>query len=144
MINKKISLHNAVKNKSLQLPLFLTPVTAGFASPADDYLEKQLDLNEFLIKNPPATFFVKVEGDSMKDALIFDGDILIVDRSIEAVNDKIVIASLFGEFTVKRLKIIGKDIFLKAENQEYKAIKITDAMNFEIFGVVTYIIHKAK
>jgi DNA polymerase V len=131
-------------NKKLNQPLFLTHIQAGFPSPADDFVEKNLDLNEFLIKNPPATFFVKVEGDSMINAQISSGDILIVDRSIDASNKKIIIASLMGEFLVKRIKIIGKEIFLESENTKYKSIKITDDMDFEIFGVVTYIIHKAK
>ena len=84
-------------------PLFMCGVSAGFPSPADDYIERLLDLNELLIKNPPATFFVKVAGDSMTGAGINDGDILIVDRSIEATNRKIVIAAVNGELTVKRL-----------------------------------------
>jgi len=143
-MSKKNSLFKFNKNNTLQLPIFLNPVVAGFPSPADDYLDKTLDLNEHLIKNPPATFFVKVDGNSMKDANILDGDILIVDRSMEAGNKNIIIASINGEFTVKRLKIIDKEIFLEAENKKFESIKITDGMDFEIFGVVTYIIHSAK
>ncbi len=143
-MNKKFTLQFLNKKKSLKQPLFLTPVQAGFPSPADDFIEKKMDLNEFLIKNPPATFFVKVEGDSMIDAQISSGDILVVDRSIDATDKKIIIANLMGEFTVKRIRIIDKDFFLEAQNPKYPPIKITDDMDFEIFGVVTYIIHKAK
>jgi len=131
------------KQKSLKLPLFLTPVQAGFPSPADDYVENSLDLNNFLIKNPPATFFVKAVGDSMKDAQISEGDILVVDRSIEPKDKKIIIANFLAEFSVKRLRIINNEIYLYSENPKYSPIKITDKMDFEIFGVVTYVIHKA-
>lgn len=143
-MSKKISLHLCDKKNSLEQPLFLSPIRAGFPSPADDFVEKKLDLNEFLIKNPPSTFFVKVEGDSMIEANIFSGDILIVDRSLDASDKKIVIASLMGEFTVKRIRILNNEIFLEAENPKYPSIKVTKEMDFEIFGVVTYIIHKAK
>lgn len=143
-MNKKISLHSFENKTSIKQPLFLTSIPAGFPSPADDFVDKKLDLNEFLIKNPPATFFVKVLGDSMIDANIHSGDILVVDRSLDAADKKIVIASFNGEFTVKRLKFAGKEFFLESENPKYPTIKITSEMDFEIFGVVTYIIHKAK
>ncbi|MBN2479199.1 MAG: translesion error-prone DNA polymerase V autoproteolytic subunit [Parachlamydiales bacterium] len=143
-MNKIFTFYKADKKKSLKLPLYLTPVIAGFPSPADDYIEKKLDLNEYLITNPPATFLVKVEGDSMKDAGICKEDILIIDRSITPTNNKIVIAVLNGEFTLKRIKMIGSEIFLQPENDKYQTIKISKDMDFEIFGTVTYIIHKAK
>ncbi|NGX52169.1 MAG: LexA repressor [Candidatus Anoxychlamydiales bacterium] len=130
------------KESSLKIPLFLTPIQAGFPSPADDYLENSLDLNELLIKNPPASFFVKVKGDSMIGAQISEGDILVVDRSIEPVDKKIIIANFLGEFNVKRLRIINKEVFLYSENPKYKPMKITKEMDFEVFGVVTYVIHK--
>lgn len=132
------------KQNSLKVPLFLTKIPAGFPSPADDYLENRLDLNEFLIKNPPATFCVRALGDSMKGAQITEGDILIVDRSIEPKDKKIIIASFLGEFSVKRLRIINKEIYLYSENPKYAPIKITKEMDFEIFGVVTYVIHKTS
>lgn len=132
-----------IKKKPLQ-PLFLTPVMAGFPSPADDFVEKNLDLNEFLIKNKAATFFVRVKGDSMKEANISNGDILIVDRSIEPKDKKIIIAKLFEEFTVKRLRIINDKLFLESQNPKFQLIEIKEDMDFEIFGVVTYIIHQAK
>lgn len=143
-MTKKNIIYSCNQKKIIRQPLFLTPVHAGFPSPADDFIEKRLDLNEFLIKNPPATFFVKVEGDSMINAQISDGDILVVDRSIDAADNKIVIVSIMGEFSVKRIRIIRKEFFLEAENPKYAPIKISPEMDFEIFGVVTYIIHKAK
>ena len=123
------------------LPLFLNPVKAGFPSPADNPFEEKLDLNKFLIQNPPATFFVKVEGESMVEAGIRDGDLLSVDRSIEPQDGKIVIAALGGEFTVKRIKLEGRSIYLMPENPRFPKIKVSPEEDFQIWGVVTYIIH---
>ena len=127
--------------KNINLPLFLESVSAGFPSPADDYLEGKLDLNDFLIPNPPATFLVHVTGDSMIGAGIYSGDLLIVDRSVEPHNRNIVIAVLDGELTVKRLKMEKEQIMLVAENKNYEPIKITEQMQFEIWGVVRTVIH---
>jgi DNA polymerase V len=124
------------------LPLYMTSIEAGFPSPADDYIEGKLDLNEHLIKHPAATFFVRVSGESMIKAGIFPGDILIVDRSLEAVNKKIVIAVLDGELTVKRLRIRSGRPSLEPENDRYTPIEIKPDMAFEIWGVVTNVIHK--
>lgn len=122
-------------------PLFLNPVQAGFPSPAEDYIERKLDLNEHLIEHPAATFFVRVEGDSMLGAGIHKGDILIVDRSLEAVNGRIIIAVLNGEFTVKRLKKDGDAIYLVPENPKFPKIQIEPSWDFQVWGVVTYVIH---
>ena len=122
-------------------PLFLVPVSAGFPSPADDYIENSLDLNKHLIKHPAATFFVSVKGDSMIDAGIHSGDILIVDKSLDATDKKVVIAVVDGEFTVKRVRIIDKKIYLLPENKEYSSTEITESMDFTIWGVVTNVIH---
>ncbi|MCK9293480.1 MAG: translesion error-prone DNA polymerase V autoproteolytic subunit [Desulfobulbaceae bacterium] len=123
-------------------PLFLCGVSAGFPSPADDYIDRLLDLNELLIKNPPATFFVKVAGDSMTGAGIYDGGILIVDRSIEATNGRIVIAAVNGELTVKRLIKSNDSCRLVAENANYEPLEITEESQCEIWGVVTGVIHQ--
>ena len=117
-------------------------VSAGFPSPAENYTEGELDLNKYLVKNPPATFFVRVAGDSMIDAGIFPNDILIVDKSIEVKNNDIIIAVVNGEFTVKRFINNGKTVKLKPENPLYKSIIIHDKMDFEIWGRVTSVIHK--
>jgi len=123
-------------------PLFLESVSAGFPSPADDYMQAQLDLNDFIIMHPAATFFVKVTGDSMKEAGIFSGDILVVDRALNAKDGNIVIAVIDGELLVKRLAMKNNRVTLTAENPNYKPIKITPEMNFEVWGVVTTVIHK--
>jgi len=129
------------KQSKKTLPLFVAKVSAGFPSPAEDFIEHKLDLNEFLIKHPSATFFVRVEGNSMVNAGIHSGDILIVDRALETVSNKIIIAVLNGELTVKRvLKRLGK-LFLVPENPSYKSMEIIDGMEFEVWGVVTHVIH---
>ena len=125
-----------------EVPLFSSKVSAGFASVADDYIEKRLDLNEALIAHPAATFFVKVEGDSMIGAGIQSNDLLIVDRAIEFKHNQVVVAVLDGEFTVKRLKKEKGHIYLYPENDKYKPIKITKEMDFKVWGVVSYAIHK--
>ena len=122
-------------------PLFLVSVSAGFPSPADDYIENSLDLNKYLIKHPAATFFVRVKGDSMIDAGIHSGDILIVDRALETVDKKVVIAVINGELTVKRIRMVAGKIYLLPENCDFKATEITAAMDFTIWGVVTNVIH---
>ncbi len=133
-----------VPGKSLlqTYPLFLESVSAGFPSPADDYMQAQLDLNEFIIKHPAATFFVRVKGDSMNEAGIFSGDVLVVDKALNAKSDNIVIAVIDGDLLVKRLQMKQNQVYLVAENPTYKPIKITPEMNFEVWGVVTTVIHK--
>lgn len=128
------------KNKKLELDLYATPVKAGFPSPADDFVEKKLDLNDFLIKHPEATFFLRVSGESMKNVGINDGDLLIVDRSLEVSDGKIVVAAIDGEFTVKRVKKNNGDLYLVPENENYKPIKINESDEFQVFGVVKHVI----
>ena len=123
------------------LPVALAAVSAGFPSPADDYLEGCLDLNQYLIKHPAATFFVRVAGDSMINAGIHDGDLLLVDRSLEAVDGKIVIAVINGELLVKRVRRLGERLLLLPENPAYQALEVRQEMDFELWGVVTHVIH---
>ena len=123
------------------LPLYLSRIKAGFPSPADDYLDKKLDLNEHLIKHPASSFFVKVKGDSMVNAGIHSGDILVVDRSAEPKNNTIVVAVVNGEFTVKRVQKRGLKLFLVAENPDFPPIEISESAEFEIWGVVLHVIH---
>ena len=127
--------------KRLQVPLFMSKISAGFPSPADDYLDGKLDLNEFLIKHPSATFFLRVSGDSMTGAGIFSGDILVVDRAEEAKHDSIVIAELNGELTVKRLVRDNGMLYLFPENPAYQPIKVCRDMEFTVWGVVIHVIH---
>jgi DNA polymerase V len=122
-------------------PLFSCGVTAGFPSPAEDYIDQRLDLNELLIENPAATFFVRVAGDSMIGAGINHDDILIVDRSLEPVSGKIVIAVINGELTVKRLRIDEQRCLLVAENPDYGPLEVSPETGCEIWGVVTSVIH---
>lgn len=131
------------KRTFLPLPIFTSSVQAGFPSPADDYIEKQLDLNELMVSHPSSTFFVKVEGESMKNAGINSGDILVVDRSIRPTNGKIIVAVINGEFTVKRLTIQKDKLYLVPENESFPHLKVDENSDFQIWGVVTYVIHKA-
>ncbi len=120
--------------------LFEAKVSAGFPSPAADYEEDKLDLNRYLIKNPAATFFVRVTGDSMMGAGIYSGDLLVVDRSLEPRDKSVVIAVIDGELTVKRIRI-GKKITLEPENENYSVQQITEDTDFQVWGVVTNVIH---
>ena len=127
----------------LEVPLFTAGVSAGFPSPADDFVDRSLDLNEYLIKHPAATFFVRVDGNSMIGSGIHPGDILIVDKALEPHDGSIVIAVVNGEFTVKRFKRERGRCWLVPENPASAPIEIAGDMQLEIWGVVTYVIHKA-
>ena len=118
-----------------------TANATGFGAAADDYMERGIDLNEQLIKNKPATFFFKMKGDAMKEAGIFDGDVLIVDRSVKLANGKIIIAVLNGELLVRRFHKKFSSAFLIPENSRYKNINLAEFSNFLVWGVVTYVIH---
>lgn len=123
------------------LPLYQNAISAGFPSPAENEMADELDLNELLIKHPTATFFLRVAGSSMVKAGIHHDDILVVDRSLTPAHGKIVIASLNGELTVKRLFIKDHKVKLLAENEGYPSIEITGEMDLRIWGVVTSVIH---
>ena len=122
-------------------PIFIATVPAGFPSPAADYEEGKLDLNRHLIRNPAATFFVRVTGDSMLKAGIHSGDLLVVDRSIEPRDKSVVIAAVNGELTVKRIRIRRNKVTLVAENDAYRSQEINEKMEFEVWGVVTNVVH---
>ena len=128
------------------LPLYLCKVEAGFPSPADNYIEKKLDLQEYLIKNSEATFLVKATGESMLNSGILPGDILIVDRSLEVSDNSIIIVAIDGELTVKRFikNNYSQTAYLKSENPEYPNIKINNESDVNVWGVVTYSIHSLK
>lgn len=131
----------ATQNQLYSLPLYQTLVSAGFPSPANDDLEDKIDLNEMLIKRPSATFFLRVSGDSMTNAGIYPNDVLIVDRSLEPTNGKVVIASVNGELTVKRLISKNNKVQLLPENENYPVLEITEEMDFRVWGVVINVIH---
>jgi DNA polymerase V len=131
-----------MEEKTLDIPFYQSNVSAGFPSPAEDFMELDLNLQEYLVQHPSATFCVKVTGDSMQNAGIFSGDVMVVDRALEPQNKTIVLAVLDGEFTVKRIHKKGDLLFLNPENDNFKPIEITQEMNFKVWGVVTHIIHK--
>lgn len=127
---------------NIRIPFIKEGISAGFPSPAVDFKEDDIDLNKELCKNPLATFYIKVNGNSMIDAGINDKDILIVDRSLEPQDNKIAVCLIDREFTVKRLKIDKNGIFLMPENKEFQPIKVTVENELVIWGIVTYVIKK--
>ena len=129
------------KDQGVKIPIFTDKVSAGFPSPASDYIEHKLDLNEYLVSNTAASFIVKATGISMLDAGIHPGDLLIVDKSLSPKHNSIVIASIFGDLTVKKLKKKQGSIFLVPSNSNYPSFEVKEEMECFIWGVVTYIIH---
>ncbi|WP_295943969.1 translesion error-prone DNA polymerase V autoproteolytic subunit [uncultured Alistipes sp.] len=126
----------------LEIPLAESGVHAGFPSPADDFLEGSLDLNRLVIRHPEATFFARVEGDSMKDEGIVEGDILVVDKSIEPYDGCLAVAVVDGEFTLKRVRMEPDKILLVPANPKYKVIEIFPDNEFSVWGVVRYVVKK--
>ncbi|NUY80382.1 translesion error-prone DNA polymerase V autoproteolytic subunit [Flavobacterium sp. MAH-1] len=129
-------------NFPLEIPHADTGVSAGFPSPAMDFMETRLDINKLLIKNPLSTFYVKVNGNSMVNAGIKNGDLLIVDRSLSPENSSIAVCFIDGEFTVKRLLVEKDGLMLMPENEHYLPIKITEGNTFFVWGIVTHVISK--
>ena len=128
----------------LDLPLAGTAIAAGFPSPAEEYLDLALDLNKELIKHPAATFYARVKGDSMVDAGIQDGDLLVIDKALEPKEGTVAVCYLDGEFTVKRLSVWEEGVYLMPANAEFKPIRITEENNFLVWGLVAYVIHKPR
>ncbi len=124
--------------------LYGDSVPAGFPSPADDYLDMDLNLHDYLVQHPSATFCVRAIGDSMVDAGIQNSDVMVIDRALTPKNNDIILAVVNGEFTVKRIKKSEDELYLMPANENYKPMKITEGMNFQVWGVVTFIIHKAN
>ncbi|MBT7849934.1 MAG: translesion error-prone DNA polymerase V autoproteolytic subunit [Flavobacteriaceae bacterium] len=127
---------------SLGAVYFDTGISAGFPSPAEDFKQERLSLDNELIKNKEATFFARVSGQSMVDAGLSDNDLLVIDRSLPPENNKIAVCFLDGEFTVKRLKVEKDEVWLQPENKNYQPIKITEENDFVIWGIVTNVIKK--
>jgi DNA polymerase V len=142
-MGKHKSIIQPIQSTPLELPLFES-VTAGFPSPAEDYMDTKLDLNKYCIRNAASTFFIRVEGESMHNAGIYDGDILIVDRSLHARHNDIIVAVVDGEFLVKRFCTQGRTAFLAAENTGFPPIIIDENTDFVVWGVVTNTIHKVS
>lgn len=148
MPRKTISIRPALEffvpdvSEELNLPLINAYINAGFPSPADDYLESKLDLNKLLIQHPSSTFFARVRGNSMIDVGIHDGDILIIDKSLEPKHNSVLVCFIDGEFTVKKIRKQNGDFYLMPENKDFEPIKIEKGSDFRLWGVVTHCIHK--
>jgi len=135
-----LDLYSANTETSLEIPLVDEGIKAGFPSPASDFLDLSIDLNKELIKHPDATFYGRVKGESMKDAGISDGDLLVIDKSLEPTNGKIAVCFIDGEFTVKRIKIEKNRCWLMPENKDFQPIKVTEENDFLIWGIVVHVI----
>ena len=135
-----IDIFSADTESELMLPFVNEGISAGFPSPALDFVDLSIDLNKHLIKHPSATFYGRVKGESLKNAGISDGDLLVIDRSLEPINGKIAVCFIDGEFTAKRIKKSKFELWLMPENDDYEPIKITEDNNFVVWGVVTHVI----
>ena len=138
--SQKLTFFQPEQSGESGLPLVTHGVSAGFPSPALDFMEYKIDLNKHLTRNPLSTFYIKVSGNSMTGAGIDDGDLLVVDRSLEPADGRIAICLVDGDFTVKRLKVTAEGLFLMPENPDYQPIAITEANQFALWGLVTYVI----
>jgi len=138
--NSSLTFFRPDLESDIKIPYIKEGVSAGFPSPATDFMETNIDLNKELCKNPLSTFYIKVKGNSMINAGINDKDILIVDRSLEPQNNTIAVCFIDGEFTVKRIKVDKNCVFLLPENENYQPIKVTDENELIIWGIVTYVI----
>ena len=141
MILNKNEIINFRKSKKTKIKLYTTSISAGFPSPAEDHMDISLDINEYLVKHPSSTFYIYVKGDSMIDSGIFDGDLLIVDRSLEVKSNSVVVAVIDGDFTVKKIKKDSGNLYLIPQNKKYKPILLENNMDFQIWGIVTHTIH---
>lgn len=138
--NKKIILYSALTDSVIPLPFVSEGISAGFPSPAMDFVDLTIDLNRHLIKHPSTTFYGLVKGDSMKNAGIHHGDLLVIDKSLEPINNKIAVCYIDGEFTLKRIKIEQSQVWLLPENENYAPIKVTADNQLLVWGIVTYVI----
>jgi len=135
-----LDIYSASSETVMELPLVTEGISAGFPSPAMDFVDVSIDLNKHLIKHPSATFYGRVKGQSMKDVGIHDGDLLVIDKSLEPVDGKIAICFIDGEFTIKTIKLETGICWLMPANENYQPIKVTSDNNFLIWGIVTHVI----
>ena len=138
--SENIDFYSAIVESELELPYVSSEISAGFPSPADDFIDTGIDLNKELLKNPYSTFYGRVRGDSMKDLGIHNGDLLVIDKSLEPQNGKIAVCYIDGEFTVKTIKIENDCCWLVPANENYKPIKVTADNNFMVWGIVINVI----
>ena len=144
MRKNKLKFLKPKKGDSLGQWLVEQGISAGFPSPAEDFKEIRISLDRELVKNKESTFYARVSGDSMENAGLSDGDLIIIDRSLNPENNKIAVCFLDGDFTVKRIIRKGKNIYLKPENKNYKEIEINEENELKIWGIVTYVIKSLK
>jgi DNA polymerase V len=140
--NKQLEFFSTETSTELKLPIAEGGISAGFPSPAEEYIELSLDFNKDMINHPASTFYARVKGNSMKDAGINNGDILVIDKSLEATDGKKAVCYVDGEFTLKTIRIKKGELWLVPANTDYKPILVTDENEFLIWGIVTYVIHK--
>lgn len=140
MTVSKVEIFASEKSKELFLPFVSDGISAGFPSPALDFIEQRIDINQHLIKHPSTTFFGRVKGWSMKDLGISDGDLLVIDKSIEARNGKVAVCYLDGEFTLKKIKLDRGRLLLIPANEEYQPIEVNTESDFIVWGIVVYVI----
>lgn len=139
-LNDELKIYRPQHDKPVEIPLAESGVHAGFPSPADDFLEGSLDLNNLVIKHPEATFFARVEGDSMKDEGIVEGDLLVVDKAVQPYDGCLAVAYVDGEFTLKRVRMEPDRILLIPANPKYKTIEISSDSEFAVWGVVKWVL----
>lgn len=138
--SNNLDIYSAITDTELKLPYIDNGISAGFPSPALDFIDLSIDLNKHLIKHPSATFYGRVKGESMKDAGIHDGDLLVIDKSIEPKDNKIAVCYIDGEFTLKRIHFENNVCWLIPANEKYKPIKVTPENDFLIWGIVIHVI----
>lgn len=143
-VTATLDFYTADTETSLSLPLVEGGIVAGFPSPAQDYIDLKIDLNKELINNPSSTFYGRVKGSSMQDAGIMDGDILVIDKSLQPQDGDTAVCFVDGEFTIKYIKIEADAVYLVPANSKFQPIKVTEENNFCIWGVVTYSIKSHK
>ena len=143
-MKRKLVIHKIDVSSSLPIPYADEGIRAGFPSPAQDYMEQAIDLNKELIKHPASTFFGRVVGDSMRDEGIEEGDILVIDKSLELQDDDLAVCFIDGDFTVKRVRIEPNAVWLIPANPKYSLIKVTKENEFIVWGIVTYTIKKNR
>lgn len=144
MDKKSLEIFRAEVDTELSLPIADGGIKAGFPSPAQDFLDLAIDLNKELVRHPASTFYGRVRGDSMQDAGVYDGDILIIDKSLEPRNGDMAVCFVDGEFTIKYIKIEKEIVWLIPANDKYKPIKVTEDNDFLIWGIVTYSIKRLR
>lgn len=135
-----LEIFSAATESVLELPVISGGISAGFPSPALDFIDLTIDMNKHLVKHPATTFYGRVKGHSMKDAGIFDGDLLVIDKSLQPTDNKIAVCYIDGEFTIKRIQIQKDCVWLIPENEAYQPIKVTADNDFIIWGMVTHVI----